>query len=159
MMDQTVMLRAIEDADLDEVFEQMRDPESVRMAAFTSADPDDRQAFDARMARLRTSTEIRIRVIEMSGEVVGTIATYQLEGEAELAYWVARRCWGRGVASAAVEAFLVEIPDRPLHARAASDNLASIRVLEKHGFRAIGADRGFAPGRAEGVDETIFILE
>lgn len=48
-----VKLRPIEDADLDTLFELMRDPESVRMAAFSSVDPDVREAFDARMTRNR----------------------------------------------------------------------------------------------------------
>jgi RimJ/RimL family protein N-acetyltransferase len=158
-MDQTVSLRPIEDSDLDAVFEQMRDPESVRMAAFTPADPDDRSAFDARMERLRSSAEVVLRVIEVGRYAVGTIAAFGVGGETELTYWVDRRWWGKGVASAALSAFLGELPIRPLHARAASDNIRSIRVLEKHGFRPIGTDRGFAPGRDEGVDETIFVLE
>jgi hypothetical protein len=41
-----VALRPVDDSDLDVLFEQVRDPESVRMAAFTAADPDDRAAFD-----------------------------------------------------------------------------------------------------------------
>ena len=36
-------LRPIEEADLDQIFELMRDPESVRMAAFTAEDPSDRR--------------------------------------------------------------------------------------------------------------------
>jgi hypothetical protein len=39
--------RSVEDGNLDALFEQMRDPEGVRMAAFTPEDPDDRNAFDA----------------------------------------------------------------------------------------------------------------
>jgi hypothetical protein len=35
-----VALRPVEDGDLDALFEQMRDPEGVRMAAFTPDDPD-----------------------------------------------------------------------------------------------------------------------
>ena len=53
-----VALRPVEDGDLDALFEQMRDPEGVRMAAFTPPDPDDRDAFDAHMARVRTSPDI-----------------------------------------------------------------------------------------------------
>jgi hypothetical protein len=34
--------RPVEDADLDDLFKQGRDPESVRMAAFTAENPDDR---------------------------------------------------------------------------------------------------------------------
>jgi hypothetical protein len=41
-----VALRPIDDSDLDALFQQMRDPESVRMAAFTAENPDDRTAFD-----------------------------------------------------------------------------------------------------------------
>ena len=40
-------LRPVEDGDLDALSEQMRDPEGVRMAAFTPEDPDDRNAFGA----------------------------------------------------------------------------------------------------------------
>jgi hypothetical protein len=47
----TIALRPIEDADSDALFEQARDPESVRMAAFTHEDPDDRAAFDAHPAQ------------------------------------------------------------------------------------------------------------
>jgi hypothetical protein len=38
-----VTLRPVENTDLDAIFEQMRDPESVRMAAFTAQDPSDRK--------------------------------------------------------------------------------------------------------------------
>ena len=53
-----VALRPLEDADLDALFEQMRDPESVRMAAFTAKDPDDRAAFDAHRQRARNDPEV-----------------------------------------------------------------------------------------------------
>ncbi|MDQ3537205.1 MAG: GNAT family N-acetyltransferase, partial [Actinomycetota bacterium] len=41
-------------------------------------------------------------------------------------------------------------------ARAAKDNIASIRVLEKCGFTVSGEDRGFANARDAEVDEFIF---
>ncbi|MCW3819459.1 GNAT family N-acetyltransferase [Micromonospora sp. DR5-3] len=44
MAEAEVALRPVDDSDLDALFEQMRDPESVRMAAFTAKDPDDRTA-------------------------------------------------------------------------------------------------------------------
>ena len=46
--------------------------------------------------------------------------------------------WGRGLATAALGEFLVELPDRPLHALVSTDNVGSIRVLEKCGFVEIG---------------------
>lgn len=42
--------RPVDDSDLDALFEQKRDPESVRMAALLPRNPDDRTAFDVHMA-------------------------------------------------------------------------------------------------------------
>ena len=47
------------------------------------------------------------------------------------------------------------VPTRPLHARAASDNVASLRVLQKSGFRIIGTENSFASGRTSDIEETI----
>ena len=46
-----------------------------------------------------------------------------------------------------------------MRARAASDNVGSLRVLEKAGFRRVGVDRGFAAGRGEEIEETILRLD
>ena len=46
---------------------------------------------------------------------------------------------------------------RPLFARAAKDNVGSMRVLEKCGFTIAGEDKGFSNTRGEEVEE--FILE
>jgi len=48
---------------------------------------------------------------------------------------------------------------RSLFARTATDNAASLRALEKAGFRRIGVDRGFARGRGEEIEETILRLD
>ena len=58
-----VALRPIDDSDLDALFEQMRDRESVRMAAFTAENPDDRTAFDVHMAKVRTLPEVTTRAV------------------------------------------------------------------------------------------------
>jgi nucleoside-diphosphate-sugar epimerase len=46
----TEPLDGLEDLDLDPIFQQMPDPESVRMAAFTAEDQTDRRAFLNRMS-------------------------------------------------------------------------------------------------------------
>ncbi len=66
---------------------------------------------------------------------------------------------GEGIASAALRILLDEIAERPLYARAASDNVGSLRVLEKAGFRRVGVNRGFAVGRGEEIEETILRLD
>jgi hypothetical protein len=63
------------DPDLDAIFEQMKDPESVRMAAFTAEDPADRQAFLAHMSRTRDDAA-SLRVLEKAGsDASASIAT------------------------------------------------------------------------------------
>lgn len=150
-----IALRPIEDSDLDGLFEQMRDPESVRMAAFTAEDPDDRSAFDAHMAKVRSSTTNTTRAITCDGRFVGTTAAFVMDGETEVTYWIDRAVWGQGIATRALELLLDLVPTRPLYGRAASDNAGSLRVLQKAGFKAIGIENAFAPGRNTTIEETI----
>jgi len=151
-------LRRVEQGDLDAIFEYMRDPESVRMAAFTAEDPNDRSAFDAHMAKIMSSPETWVRAITRDSRLVGTIGSWVAEGVTEVTYWVDRACWGQGIATQALRLLLEEITVRPLRARAASDNVGSLRVLQKAGFRPIGTDVGFARGRAAEIEETILEL-
>jgi RimJ/RimL family protein N-acetyltransferase len=148
----------MEVADLDAIFEQMRDPESVRMAAFTAEDPSDRKAFDAHMATVLSSAESRNRAIICDSRLVGSISSYPSEGVTEVTYWIDRSCWGRGIATRALRLFLEEISVRPIRARAASDNAGSLRVLQKAGFQPIGTEVSFAPARAAEIEETILEL-
>jgi RimJ/RimL family protein N-acetyltransferase len=154
-----VSLRPLEDADLDTIFQHVTDPESIRMAAFTAEDQTDRRAFLERIARVRANTSATNRVIEVDGAVAGTIASFRIDGELEVTYWVDRAHWGKGIASAALQLLLAETPERPVYGRAASDNAGSLRVLEKAGFRRVGVDRGFAAGRGEEIEETILRLD
>lgn len=154
----TVELREIEDADLDAIFEQMRDPEAVLMAAFTSPDPDDRARFDAHMARILADPATTNRAITEDGRLVGTIAAFVMEGDTEITYWVDRAAWGRGIAGRALALLLDLVPARPLHARTASDNLGSLAVLRKAGFVVTGTDTGYANARQEEIEETVLLL-
>ena len=151
-------LRPVEAQDLDAIFEQMRDPVSVRMAAFTARDPNDRNAFDAHMAKIMSSDETRLCAIVRDARVVGTVGCYVSDGATEVTYWIDRACWGQGIASRALRLLLDEISVRPIRARAASDNAASLRVLQKAGFHPIGFDVAFARGRAADIEETILEL-
>ena len=155
----TIALRPVEDADLDALFGQMRDPESVWMAAFTPADPDDQAAFDAHMARVRSAPDGTQRAITLDGALVGSIASFVLDGETEVTYWVDRRVWGRGIARQALTLLLEQVTVRPLFARAASDNVGSLKVLAAAGFMPIGVEVSFAAGRNAEIEETILRLD
>jgi RimJ/RimL family protein N-acetyltransferase len=151
-------LRALIETDLDPLFEMMRDPESMRMAAFVSNDPNDREAFEAQLARLRTNPEVTYRVITHNGDVAGMISSWVMEGDTEITYWLARPFWGQGIATEALTLFLKLNPTRPLHARAASDNTGSLRVLQKAGFKPIDTELSYANARSAEIEETILVL-
>jgi RimJ/RimL family protein N-acetyltransferase len=153
-----VALRAVSPADLDTVFAQMRDPESVHMAAFTSRDHADRAAFDAHMARVLASPTVVMRAVTCDGVLVGTIGSFVVDGETDVTYWIDRACWGQGIATRALAAFLAETPVRPLYARAASDNIGSLTVLRRAGFREIGTEVSWAAARGAEITETVLRL-
>ncbi len=69
-----------------------------------------------------------------------------------------RAVWGKGIASQALALLLPMIAVRPVYARAASDNIGSLRVLEKAGFTVIGTDTGHASARGGEIEETILRL-
>jgi RimJ/RimL family protein N-acetyltransferase len=154
-----IALRPVDDGDLDALFEQMRDREGVRMAAFTVQDPDDRDAFDAHMARVRSSPDITMRAVTCDGRLAGSIASFPAGGQAEVTYWIDRAAWGQGIATRALALLLDLVTARPLYARAASDNAGSLRVLQKCGFRAVGTEKSFAAGRNQDIEETILRLD
>jgi RimJ/RimL family protein N-acetyltransferase len=154
-----VELREVTAADVLVFFEHQRDPEAVRMAAFTSADPSDRAAFLVRWARILADDSVVTRTVVFDGEVVGHVGGFTRFGGPEVTFWIDREHWGKGLATAALLLFLRTEPRRPLYARAAVDNLGSLRVLEKCGFVAVGEDVGFAEGRGEDVEEFVLRLD
>ncbi|HVJ83963.1 MAG TPA: GNAT family N-acetyltransferase [Planctomycetia bacterium] len=87
--------------------------------------------------------------IEAEGKLVGGIGCHPREDvhrlEAEVGYWVAIPCWGRGYATAALtvlaDRVLAEWPICRLTATVYSGNPASCRVLEKCGFEHEGIQR------------------
>jgi len=154
-----VALRPIEDSDLDALFEQGRDPESVRMAAFTAKDPHDRAAFDAHMVKVRTSPEVTTRAITLDGRLVGTVACFVVDGDTEVTYWIDRAFWGQGIAGRALALLLESVRVRPVFARAATDNVGSLKVLRRAGFAVIGTEISFANARNGEIEETILRLD
>jgi len=153
-----VHLREVRESDLPVFFEQQLDPTANYMAAFTVKDPADRQAFTAHWSKILGDEGITIMTILFEGDVAGSILSHGWFGEPEVSYWLGKEYWGKGIATEALAAFMGHIKTRPLYARAAKDNVASIRVLEKRGFTISGYDRGFANARGEEIEEVILKL-
>ena len=85
-------------------------------------------------------------------DVIGTIALADVGGEAMLGYWLARRVWGRGLATEAARGVL-DLARVLGHQRVLAahfiDNAVSARVLEKLGFAPTG-EVSMAPCPARG---------
>ncbi len=146
-----VRLRAVEPGDLPIFFENQRDPVAVEMAAFPARD---HEAFTAHWAKTLADETNLTRTVLMDGEVAGSLGSWLADDGREVGYWLGRSYWGRGIATAALAAFLREIDERPLVAHVASRNVGSIRVLEKCGFTRTGT-----PFRADdGVEELVLVL-
>jgi RimJ/RimL family protein N-acetyltransferase len=153
-----IVLRDVTDDDLPIFFEQQLDPDAIYMAAFTSKDPTDRDAFMAHWARIRADETIINRTILCDGQVAGSVASFEDAGQLEVTYWLGREFWGRGIATRALAALLEYQTTRPIYARAAKDNAASLRVLQKCGFVITGEDKGYANARGEVIEEYLLTL-
>jgi RimJ/RimL family protein N-acetyltransferase len=141
-MDGGVQLRDVEPDDLPLFFEHQRDPEAVAMVAFHSRD---RPAFDAHWAKILADETGLTKTIVVDGHTAGHIVSFMRDGEREVGYWLDRAFWGRGIATQALSAFVRFEQRRPLYAGVAKHNAASIRVLEKCGFR-FASDEHQEPG-------------
>lgn len=151
-------LRAVDADDLPAFFAHQQDPQAALMAAFTAKDPSDEDAFLAHWTTLPSDDTVLARTVLVDAEVAGHVLSFEQLGTTEVTYWIARPLWGRGIATAALTTFLLRHqPARPLHARAAKDNTASLHVLQRCGFTITGEDLGFANARATEVEE--YLLE
>ncbi|GAA4682121.1 GNAT family N-acetyltransferase [Streptomyces youssoufiensis] len=143
-----VRLRAVERADLELFFAFEQDPEAARRAVFPSRERE----------RFMTHWENRVlgdptgihRTVVADGEVAGNIVCWEDEGRRLVGYWFGRSFWGRGVGTRAVSQFLDLVEHRPLYADPFASNEASVRLLERCGFRHIpapGPEHHLEPGQ------------
>jgi RimJ/RimL family protein N-acetyltransferase len=136
-MDAEVRLREVREADLEVFLAQEHDPEAVRRARFP---PRERERFLAHWrTRVLGDPTGLVRTVTVNGETAGNlVAWWDAERRRFLGYWLGRRYWGQGVGTTALGLFLREEPIRPLYADPHRENTASVRLLEKHGFRPAG---------------------
>ena len=127
-------LREVCDDDLSAFFAHQDDGEASELAGVPMRE---RAAFDEHWQRIRSDPETLIRTIDADGEVAGYIFTFVHQGERVVGYWLGREFWGRGLGSKALADFLGVVAERPLRATVVPANRASIRVLEKNGFRLL----------------------
>ena len=144
--------------DLQTLFEFQRDEESIYLAAFTPLDPHDKTAYITKYSKFLNDPTNNTRTIRVGDEIVGSVAKFLIEGDAEVTYWIDRKFWGRGIATTALGKFLAAEQTRPIYGRVAFDNFGSQRVLEKCGFVKVRQDRGFANARQAEIEEYVYQL-
>lgn len=153
-----VLRRDVTEGDLPVFFEHQLDADANRMAAFTAEDPSDGKAFAAHWDTILSDENTVNKTVLFDGRVAGHVASFEQSGEREVTYWIGKGYWGKGVATEALSQLLGLVRERPHYARAAKDNLASLRVLRKCGFEVCGEDKGFSNARGEEVEEFVLRL-
>ncbi len=158
MLPTQLKLRRTTPADLAVLFEFQLDEEANYLAAFTAKDPTDKAAYFEKYTKHLNDPTINNQTILVDETIAGSIAKFEIEGEAGITYWIDRNHWGKGIATTALKSFLAIESARPIFAGTAFDNYGSQKVLEKCGFVKIGTDKGFANARGAEIEEFIYRL-
>ncbi|MGL6013884.1 MAG: GNAT family N-acetyltransferase [Shewanella oncorhynchi] len=128
----SVSLRPIIESDLEAIFVHQSDPIANQLAQFP---PRDREAFFKHWHQnILGQVNVLPRAIVVDGKFVGNIGHWQSDGQALIGYWIDREYWGKGIATQTLAQFLPLVSLRPLFSHVAKHNLASQRVLLRHGF-------------------------
>jgi [ribosomal protein S5]-alanine N-acetyltransferase len=155
---QLVQIRPTEVADLECLFQFQTDKEAGFLAAFMPIDPFDKTLFMKKHKQLLNNPTINYQTITIEDVIIGSIAKFVMDDQAEITYWIDRNYWGQGIVTSALNAFLSIESARPIYAHVAFDNIGSQRVLEKCGFVKVGTDLAFANARQTQIEEIIYKL-
>lgn len=153
-----ILLRKTEIADLEFFFVFQLDNEANYLAAFTAKDPTDKTAYLQKYTKLLNDPTINMQTIIVGSSIAGSVSKFEIEGEAEVTYWIDKKFWGKGVATKALKELLKNEKTRPVLGRVAFDNFGSQKVLEKCNFIKIGTGKGFANARQAEIEEFIYKL-
>ena len=153
-----VILRKTQEPDLGFFFQFQLDEEAKYLAAFTSKDPTDKEVYITKYTKHCNDAAINMQTILVDETIAGSIARFEMDGNAEITYWIDKNFWGNGIATTALKIFLTTENTRSIFARVAFDNFGSQRVLEKCGFVKVGTDKGFANARQTEIEEFIYKL-
>jgi RimJ/RimL family protein N-acetyltransferase len=147
---ENVELREVHESDLELFHAYEQDAEAVRRSRFPARE---REAFMSHWRkRVLGDPTGRVRTVTVDGETAGNVVAWWAEdGRRFLGYWLGRRYWGRGIGTRALALFLEQERNRPLYADPFHGNTASVRLLERHGFRHVDTVR-------DGEDEYVLLV-
>lgn len=142
-----LVLRPPHPGDLDRCADLLGDYEVAKMLSRVPYPYDleqGRQYLERSAARwetVETADELGFH-IDHEGELIGGLGFKKLQETPEIGYWLGRPYWGRGFMSEALTAAIGWMFDNTVHERLACEamleNPASIKVMQKAGFRPVG---------------------
>jgi RimJ/RimL family protein N-acetyltransferase len=147
-----LILRPHRMSDADAIAQSLGDFQVSRMLARVPA-PYDRQDAAEWLSVASTDLEDGWAFAITTGDDVhiGCVSIERRGSEWELGYWLNRFYWRRGYMSEAVHAaitrFLMRMPGTEIRSGIFADNLASLKVQEKVGFRVTGRSDVFCLAR------------
>lgn len=145
--------------DINKFFEYQLDSEANYLAAFTAKDPTDKTAYLEKYTKLLHDARVNMQTIVADDIIVGTVTKFEINNEAEVAFWIDKPFWGKGIATSALKMFLDIEAKRPIFGHAAFDNFGSQKVLEKCGFVKIGLEKAYANARQAEIEEFVYKLD
>lgn len=152
------MLRVVQESDISIFFQHQLDPVAGWQVAFTHENPTDEVAFNVHIAKALNDETVVMRTIVFESQVVGYVTKYEIEKAPQIGFVLGREFWGKGIATQALREFLSLITQRPIYARTAFDNQASMHVLKRLGFKRTSEGTYFANARGVEIVEILWTL-
>lgn len=99
-----------------------------------------------RMVPVKQPGSVRWFTAESASGQVGLLVSTRKTDSVEIGYWVDPEHWGKGIAGTILDQTVTLIPEAfgvsTLTAKVSADNVASIRALNRHGFRLLSQEDG-----------------
>lgn len=151
-----ISLRKTTLEDLGTLFVFQADEEANYIAAFNVEDPNDKDAYMNKWSKIITNPSVNMQTIIVDNDILGSVIHFDIMDETNVSYWIDKKHWGKGIASASLKAFLDTTDKKVLYARVAYDNIGSQKVLENNSFNRIGEEVGYAYGRQKEITEYVY---
>lgn len=155
----SVVIRDAALKDVPAFYRMHADPKANKAGDFTPRSKPDFYAHWRKVLGNRLNLK---KTIVADGKVAGYVVSFYRTGtgqpkKREIGYWIAREYWGRGLATEGLRLLLREHKLRPLYARAAMTNPASLKVALKCGFKKWKKD-SYRNEAGRTVEESVLVL-
>lgn len=118
-----------------------------------------RAEFIAKMRANLDDERVVVLAIEDGERLCGYVAKFLREATPEVAYVIGADDRGKGLATFGLRELLEHVAERPLYARTAKDNAASIAVLQKNGFRLLREEQWRRTEDGPLLDDFVWICD